>query len=302
MEDRTADVIIVGGGPAGLSCAMVLGRSCRKVFVFDTGNPRNKNAHKMHGFLSRDGDDPAGFLAKARKELTQYNVTLIDKEVTRGEKAGGLFKITASGNVYFSKKVLLATGLRDHLPAIQNIEKFYGKSVFHCPYCDGWEFRDQPWLVFALGRKAAVEVSLRLRTWTSKITLLAAHTHALTKKEKERLKSNGIKISDQEAVELKGRDGYLEKVILKNGDEIPAKAMLFSVGQEQQSDLAKQLKCNCTPMGRITFNKLQQTNVEGLYVAGDMAWDMQLVIIAAAEGAKAAVAINTALNKETRAR
>jgi thioredoxin reductase len=301
LKENTADVIIVGGGPAGLSCAMLLGRSCRKVMVFDSGEPRNKQAKKMHGFLSRDGENPLIFLDKARKELKKYHVRFIRKKIINVSKAGNIFKaVSSDGNTFFSKKILLATGLSDILPDIEGIRDFYGKSVFHCPYCDGWEFRDQPWVVIAKGRNAAVELALRFKSWTNDITLLSSYVKDMRKGDLDILIKNEVRIEKGRIKKLKGSNGKLQAVILNNGKTIPAKALFFSTGHTQQSGIANQLGCKCNRKGLIRVDKLQQTNVPGLYVAGDTAWDMQMVIIAAAEGAKAGIAINSALNLESR--
>ena len=301
MRELTSDVIIVGGGPAGLSCALILGRSARKVLLFDSGQQRNRRSLAMNGFISRDGEDPAVFLSIARKELSKYDVTIIRRKVVTARKLGSIFSVTtADGEEYFAKKLLLATGLRDKLPPLKNFMQFYGKSAFHCPYCDAWEFRDLPWVVYAAGRGGAVEVPLRLRTWTNDITVVGPGVRKLLKNDIAILRRNGIKIKTENAVALKGKDGKLETVILDDGSPVPARALFFSIGQEQQCDLAFMLNCECNAKGLITTNRLQQTNVPGLYVAGDTAWDMQLVIIAAAEGAKAGVAINSELNSLSR--
>jgi thioredoxin reductase len=255
----------------------------------------------MNGFISRDGENPAVFLSTARKELNKYDVTVIRRKVTIARKLGSIFSVTADdGKEYFAKKLLLATGLRDKLPPLKNFMQFYGKSAFHCPYCDAWEFRDLPWVVYAAGRGGAVEVPLRLRTWTGDITVLGPGVARLSKSDTAMLRRNGIKVITEKADSLKGKSGKLEAVLLSGGTSVPARALFFSIGQEQQCDLAFMLNCECNAKGLITTNRLQQTNVPGLYVAGDTAWDMQLVIIAAAEGAKAGVAINSELNNLSR--
>lgn len=294
------DVIIVGAGPAGLSCAMTLGRCNRKVVIFDTGDPRNKSARAMHGFLSRDGENPLVFLQKAKLELKKYGITLVNHKVTKAERLEQGFRVTTSvGEVFYSKKMLLATGLADELPPIKGIEKYYGRSVFHCPYCDGWEMRGQPWVVYAKRKVAAIEICLRFRTWTSDITLLGKGL-GLTKSDKEYLALYDIKITMEAVSALEGKNGYLKHVAFENGTRIPASVLFFSTGHRQQSDLAQQLGCSCDSKGVIKCNRYQQTNIDGLYVAGDMARDMQFVIIAAAEGAKAGVTLNSVLDKEAR--
>ncbi len=299
--ENSAEVIIVGGGPAGLSCALVLGRCRRKVLLFDTGNPRNKKSHAMHAFISREGEDPAEFRRKTRAELKKYGIRVYNQEMISVQRTPEGFHLrSAEGNYFFSKKLVLATGLTDVLPPIKGIEDFYGKSVFHCPYCDGWEARDKKWVVYAARKQGAVEACLRFRDWTSDITLLCEGIPGFGKKEKEILARNGIKCLYNKPRQLIGKNGKLKKIILEKGEVITADFLFFSTGHKQQSDLAAQLGCNCSNTGAIHFNRKQQTNIPGLYAAGDVVRDMHLVIIAAAEGAKAAVAINTELNKELR--
>jgi thioredoxin reductase len=160
--------------------------------------------------------------------------------------------------------------------------------------------RDRPWVLYAAGRAGAIEVSLRLRTWTSDLTLLGPGATGLSKNDIAQLKKNGIKVVRTQPAALEGLHGTLRAVRLIDGEKVTASAFFFSIGQEQQCDLANMLKCRCNSKGLVTTNRLQQTNIPGVYVAGDTAWDMQLVIIAAAEGAKAGVAINSELNKESR--
>lgn len=294
------DVIIVGAGPAGLSCAMTLGRCNRSVVVFDTGDPRNKSARAMHGFLSRDGENPLVFLQKAKLELKKYGITLVNHKVVQARREGNGFTVTTSiGETFHAKKMLLATGLHDELPPIKGIDKYYGRSIFHCPYCDGWEMRDQPWVVYARRRVAALEICLRFRTWTSDITLLGKGL-GLTKSDKDYLALHGIKITMESIAGFEGRNGYMKHVLFENGTKIPASVLFFSTGCRQQSDLAQQLGCKAEANGVIKSNRYQQTNVDGVYVAGDATRDMQFVIIAAAEGAKAGVTINSVLEKESR--
>jgi thioredoxin reductase len=299
--ENSAEVIIVGGGPAGMSCALVLGRCGRKVLLFDTGNQRNKSSHSMHAFISRDGEDPVAFLRKTKGELKKYGIRSYQQEIISVERSPDGFHLrSAEGNFFFSKKLVLATGLADELPRIAGIEQFYGKSVFHCPYCDGWEARNKKWIVYAIKKQVAVEACLRFRDWTKDITLLSAGIPGFGKKEEEILTRNGIKCINKLPKKLIGKNGRLKKILFEQGEMIDADFLFFSTAPKQQSNLALQLGCDCTNTGAIHFNRKQQTNIPGLYAAGDVVRDMHLVIIAAAEGAKAAVAINTELNKELR--
>ena len=293
------DVIIVGGGPAGLSCALILGRCQRSIIVFDTGNPRNKSSHALHAFITRDGTSPIDFLITAREELRKYGVVLKHEKIVTAEKIPEGFNIiTESGLSFKSRKLVLATGVQDKLPNIPNINDFYGISVHHCPYCDGWEERNKPMAIYALKRGGAIELSITMRTWSNDITLFTKGILGWTKKDDQTMIDFGIKLNNGKIDRLEGENGVLENILLVNGDRVPANSLFFSTGNTQHSKLACQLNCECTHKGAINYNSTQETNIPGLYVAGDMAKDMQLIIVAAAEGAKAGVIINKVLNYE----
>ena len=295
------DVVVVGGGPAGLTSALILGRCRRRVLVFDTGNQRNKASGAIHGFPTRDGERPQVFLATLRSELSAYGVRIIKKRIASVHKTGDGFLVNSSdGGEYRSAMVLLATGLSDELPPIPGIQKYYGKGVFHCPYCDGYEYSDKPWVVCAFSGKAAVEVCLRVKTWTSDIVLLASYARVLTQREESLLKRNGIKISWQKVRSVAGRNGHIRGLVMADGRQMACDAFMFSSPSLQQSGIALELGCTFNRQGQVRTNRLQQTCVPGLYAAGDMARDMELMVIAASEGAKAAVAMNATLNRMIR--
>lgn len=295
------DVIVAGGGPAGLTCALVLGRCGRSVAVFDTGTQRNKASSAIHGFPTRDGEKPAVFLSRLRRELAAYGIPVIEKRIVDA-KAGpsGFIVSTAEGASFGCTLLLLSTGLSDHLPSIPGIEKYYGKGVFHCPYCDGYEHRGKPWAIIAPSGRAAVEVCMRMKTWTNDITLLAAYTRSPEKDGFNRLEDADIRISWSKVKRVEGTGRMLDRLVMEDNSIMKCAALFFSTPSRQQSDLARRLGCTFNRQGQVRTNRLQQTEVPGLYAAGDMARDMELMVIAAAEGAKAAVAMNTTLNRMSR--
>ncbi|RAU84373.1 NAD(P)/FAD-dependent oxidoreductase [Pontibacter arcticus] len=294
------DVIIIGGGPAGLSAAMLLGRCRRKVIVLDSGEPRNRWSDSMNGFLSSDGMSPADFIAKSRSEMDKYNIELKTTIVTSAKHSKGEFVVNdEEGTVYRSRKLLLATGLKDKVPELEGIEPLYGKSVHHCPYCDGWESQDKQIAVYGKDRKG-VGQALGMKTWSDHITLYTDGTRSLTKADMELLQRNDVAVCTDAIARLEGEGSQLQYIVLRNGEKRPQQAMFFSTGSMQQSPLGESLGCEFTNKGVIKTRRLQESNIPGLYVAGDAARDMQLVIVAAAEGAKAGVAINMVLQKEDR--
>ena len=293
------DVIIVGAGPAGLSAALILGRCRRSVLLCDTGRPRNAASHALHGYLTRDGVGPREFLATARKELQQYEtIETRDVEVMAAECRDGRFYVTmATLEKACARKLLLATGVVDNLPAIDGFRELYGRSVFHCPYCDGWEVRDQPLAIYGRGERG-LGLSLELTTWSRDLVLCTDGPAEIDDEGRARLHRNGIRIREDRVVRLDGTDGILERVALEDGSDLPRRALFFTTGQWQRSDLSNQLGCEFNDKGTVRTGKYETTHLPGLYVAGDASRAVQWVVVAASEGAEAAFAINTDLTRE----
>lgn len=292
------DVIIVGAGPAGLSAALILGRSRRRVLVCDTGKPRNAASHAMHGFLSRDGMAPRDFLRIAREQMQEYDcVELRDIEVTAAECRNSRFHVTlADGLELESRKLLIATGVVDHLPEIPGFAELYGKSVFHCPYCDGWEVRDQPLAIYGRGERG-LGLSLELTGWSRDLVLCTDGPSDIAPPELARLKRNGISVREDRLVRLEG-PGKLERIVFARGEPLDRHALFFTTGQAQHSELVTRLGCEMNEKGTVRTGKYEAAHLPGLYVAGDASRAVQWVIVAASEGAEAAFAINTDLLKD----
>jgi len=294
------DVIIVGAGPAGLSAALMLGRCRRTVLICDNGRPRNAASHALHGYLTRDSIDPREFRAIGREELRPYDtVELRDIAATDAEcQPNGQFRVTlADGAVERSRKLLVATGVCDNLPDIHGIQEMYGRSVFHCPYCDGWEIRDQPIAIYGKGQRGA-GLALELTAWSRDLVLCTDGPGELDLDDRARLARNRIAIREERVVSLEGRDGILNRVLFSAGEPLPRRALFFTTGQFQRSELAIRLGCEFNDKGTVRTGKYESTHLAGLYVAGDASRAVQWVIVAAAEGAEAAFAINTDLIKE----
>ncbi len=293
------DVLIVGAGPAGLSAALVLGRCRRRVLICDAGNPRNATSLGLHGFLTRDGIEPREFLNIAREQLRPYEtIELRHTEVTDARRLASGFEVTLSnGERISSRKLLLATGVVDDVPAIEGLAELYGRSVFHCPYCDGWEMRDQPLAVYGRGENG-LGLSLELLLWSRDLVLCTDGPSEFSDEERRHLAQHEIKLREDRVTRLEGSDGALERIVFANGDSIARSAMFFSTGQRQACDLAEKLGCELTEQGCVETGEYETTNVPGLFVAGDASRLVQFVIVAASEGAQAAVAINKELMKE----
>src|SRR4051794_29290038 len=301
------DVLIVGGGPAGLSAALVLGRCRRRVLVFDSGRPRNAASRAMHGYLSRDGINPRQLLRLGREETARYGVEFLEAEVDNarslspGDAADSLasFEVeTDAGRKFLSRKLLLATGVRDVLPSIDGAERYYGRGVFHCPYCDGWEHRDRRLVAYGAGR-AAVGLALSLQTWSSRVTA-CTDGKRVAPKDRDRLGRNGIALRTERIARLDGSGEVLQRIVFESGPPLECDALFFQTDQVQRSHLPAMLGCESKGDNQIRTHDKQRTCIPGLFLAGDADGDVQFVIVAAAEGARAATAINRELQEEDR--
>jgi thioredoxin reductase len=289
------DVLVIGGGPAGLSAALVLGRCQRSVLVCDAGEPRNARARELHGYLTRDGVAPAELLRIGREELQRYDVQWRCATVTDVAYVGDSFEVRLeSGERIAARKVLVATGVRDHLPEIDGLEACYGVSVHHCPYCDGWEVRGRSLVVIGRGAGAAA-LALSLKTWSPRVVICSNGRARIGSRHRIQLEQHDIGIIETPIERLDHHEGQVLRLVLRRGDEVPCEAVFFATGQSPACDIPRRLGCEFTRKGTVKTDLLGQTCVPGLYVVGDASRDVQFVIVAAAEGAKAAVAINKAL-------
>jgi thioredoxin reductase len=299
MRVEGYDVIIVGAGPAGLSAALILGRCRRTVLLCDSGKPRNWASQALHGYLTRDGIEPAEFRAIGRRELEKYEtVEVRDIGAMKAECRDGSFSVTLADRTEVSaRKLLIATGVLDNVPDIPGLAPLYGRSVFHCPYCDGWELRDQPLAIYGKGSRG-LGLSLELTAWSRDLVLCTDGPAEIGEDGRQRLERNGVALREERVRALEGTDGRLHRIVFEAGDPLPRRALFFTTGQFQQSELAVLLGCEINDKGTVRTGKYESTHLPGLYVAGDASRAVQWVIVAAAEGAEAAFAINTDLLKD----
>jgi thioredoxin reductase len=301
------DVVIVGGGPSGLSAALVLGRCRRRVLVIDAGEPRNAAARAIHGYLGRDGTAPREFLRLGREEAARYGVEFLDgvvdsaretPETDAQARAAAFEVVTEDGRRFRSRKLLLATGVRDVLPAIEGALRYYGRGVHHCPYCDGWEYREGALAACGDGN-AAVGLALSLRTWSSRVTACTDGT-PVDARDRDRLARNGIALRTERIARLEGGHDLLRRIVFENSDTLECDALFFNTEQVQRSALPAMLGCEPKEKNLFRTRDKQRTCKPGLFLAGDADGDVQFVIVAAAEGARAATAINRELQDEDR--
>jgi thioredoxin reductase len=296
-------VVIVGGGPAGLNAALLLGRARRRVVVCDAGTPRNAPVAHLHGFLSRDGLPPAELRRIAREQLGAYSsVELREVQVEAASTTGdgeGFAVTLADGTREAARRLLLASGVVDQLPAIDGLAGLWGRSVFNCPYCDGWEVRDQPLAVLGADQRA-LQLALHLTRWSDDVVWCSNGPLAAPLQEAAgaQLAARGVRLHQEPIVRLEGADGQLARIVLATGEAVERRAGFLHPPTRQRSALPGQLGCVLLEDGSVSVGDFGQTSVAGVFAAGDMARRPTMpvpgaqVVIAAAEGAIAAVAID----------
>jgi thioredoxin reductase len=277
----------------------MLGRCRRRVLVCDTGRPRNRWSHGVHGFLSRDGCTPAELNGIGRDELARYDtIEWRVAEVVEAEREPPGFRVRcADGTELRARKLLVATGVVDELPPLNGIGELYGRSVHHCPFCDGWEWRDQAIAIYGRGENGA-GLALGLTVWSGDLVLCTDGPSELTPELRQRLAAQGIPVREERIECLEGVDGRLQLIVFVGGASVARHALFFSTSQRQASDLPARLGCRFTDGGAVATGKCEATNVPGLYVCGDASKEAQFVVVAAAEGAEAGMAISKALLEE----
>lgn len=289
------DILIAGGGPAGSSAALVLARSRRSVLLCDDGKPRNASSAAIHGLLTHEGQSPAEFRAASEQALTPYEsiTRLRDRIITLTGRDGAFKFQAASGAQGSARKVLIATGVVDKLPELPGIERFYGKSVHHCLYCDGYEYRDEKLAAYGDPQKGS-DLARVMRQWSRDVTL-CTDGRKLDPALRDRLAKDGIAVAQTCVASLQGADGKLHGIEFTDGTSISCKALFFSTGCKPGSDLGQQLGCACDDKGGLAASESMETSVQGVFVVGDASRDVLQIAVAMGEGSRAAIAINKAL-------
>jgi thioredoxin reductase len=297
MDAVAHDCIVVGAGPAGLNAALVLGRARRRVLVLDDGAPRNHATREMHGVLGHDGLDPAELRARGRDELARYGVEVVSLEVQDAEVLDGAVRVTCAGRADLTRTVLLATGMLDELPDIPGFADVWGTSAHTCPYCDGFEHRDERLAVLAAGHRGE-HLAILLRQWSDDVVLLANGSHRLAEHQLARVQALGGPVVETPVAGLDSDNGRLRRVRLGDGQTLDRDALFFYVGWRLRNDVARTLGCELRDDGSIAVDSDQATTVDRVYAAGNCSDPRALVPAAAGSGATAAVAINARLTFE----
>ncbi|MEY4940672.1 MAG: hypothetical protein RIQ93_2407 [Verrucomicrobiota bacterium] len=289
------DAIIIGGGPAGLSAALVLARCRRTVLIVDSGQPRNGASRALHGYLTRDGVSPLDLRRLGREELEKYpGVEFQETTVTDARRMEGGFELTLlDGRSVAAQLLLLATGRVDPVPEIPGFREYYGRGVFHCPYCDGWEHRDEALAVLGSGPKA-VDLALVLLTWSAHVTIIADIAPAWSEEAAATLREKQIRVVTGRVTRAQGSD-RLQRLFFQDREPLACQAVFFISECTQRSTLPERLGCSFDDEFSVRCDGNAATGVPGLYVAGNVRGGLHFAIAAAAEGVEAALAMNEAL-------
>jgi len=288
------DCAVIGAGSAGLNASLILGRSRKKVVLFDNGSNRNRVTQESHGFLTRDGIKPAEFKEIALNDVKKYpSVHYYQNTVMNITKqSNGLFKIETLEDVeYVAKRIILATGVQEEFPSIPDIRKYYGKSLFSCPFCDGWELRDKPLIIISQAEAQTLFKGKLVYNW-SKDLVIATNGHELSAPTLNEIQRKDISVITEPILNLNGEEGYLNKVVFSSGLEIERVGGFIVPNFVRPNQFAEQLGCQLNENGSIMMDEAGHTSQENVYAAGETAkLGQSSLIVAAAEGYKAAMAI-----------
>jgi thioredoxin reductase len=296
MKKNNYDVIIVGGSYAGLAAAMSLGRAIRKVLVIDSGKPCNLPTPHSHNFLTQDGNRPAAIAAIGKAQVMAYpTVEFLDDHVDAVEGMDYEYLVhTASMKKIKAKKILFATGIRDLIPAIPGFAESWGKSVIHCPYCHGYEYRGRPTGVLGNGDNS-FEYARMISNWTKELTVFTNGQSTISEQYRQELVAMKIAVIEEPLSRIEHKDGYINKLFFANGESRELEALYSKLPFEQHSKAPEQLGCALNEGGYLKVDEMQKTSVAGVYAAGDNSLPFRSVAGAVAAGSKAGAVINLEL-------
>ncbi|WP_137905086.1 NAD(P)/FAD-dependent oxidoreductase [Chryseobacterium sp. 2VB] len=298
MENKNFDVIITGGSYSGLSAAMALGRSLRNVLIIDNGKPCNRQTPHSHNFVTHDGKTPSEIAQLARKDVEKYNtVHFYNGTVAKTQKTIGGFEVEiSSGEKFKAKKLILASGVKDTMPDIPGFAECWGISVIHCPYCHGYEVKNEVTGILSNG-DMGYEFSKLIFNLTKNLTLFTNGKAAFTEEQLEKLNQNKIILNEDEIAGIEHTNGFIQRIIFKNGKEIPLQALYAKILFEQNINV-DDLGCEITEQGFIKVDMMQKTSIPGVYACGDNVTMMRSVANAVAQGNFAGAIVNKELSDE----
>jgi thioredoxin reductase len=299
MTNKIYDAIIIGGSYSGLAAGMALGRALRNVLIIDSGKPCNAQTPHSHNFITQDGETPQAIASKAREQVAQYKTVEFYSGLAVGaeKKDSGFTITTENGETFDAKKLVFATGVKDSMPAIKGATACWGVSMIHCPYCHGYEVRNEKTGILANG-EMAFEFSKLILNWTKELTLFTNGKSTLTAEQNAKLREHGIGVNEQEIEAFQHTNGYIREVQFKDGSSIELKAMYAKLPFSQHSDLPEKLGCVMTEPGFIQVDPFQKTTVPGVYACGDNVTQMRSVANAVATGTLTGAMLNKELVDE----
>lgn len=287
------DVIIVGGSYSGLAAAMALGRALKNVLIIDSGRPCNAPTPHSHNFLTQDGKTPLAIATLAKQQVEMYDtITFFNGLAIKGSKTENGFEIQVkSGELFTAKKIIFATGIKDELANIEGVSDCWGISMLHCPYCHGYEVRNEKTGILGNGEHA-YELAKLISNWTKDLTLYTNGISSLTTEQTEKLLQHQIKIVENKIEKLVHRNGYLKYIIFKDGSIAEVKAMYSRNTFKQHCTIPESLGCELNEEGYIKINPFQETSVEGILACGDNTTRMRTVANAVAMGTAAGMTVS----------
>lgn len=299
MDKKEFEVIIIGGSYAGLSAAMALGRSLRRILVIDAGKPCNRQTPHSHNFLTQDGSTPKEISEIAKSQVAKYDsIEFYDGLAVSGKRNHIGFEVTTSkGDVFTAKKLVLATGVKDLMPDIKGFSECWGISVVHCPYCHGYEIRNKKTAIIATGERAFHLASL-VNNLTQEITIITSGSKDFEVKQLEKLKQHDIQIIEKEISAIEHHNGQMEKIVFKDGSTEYFESAYASIPFEQNSNIPQELGCKITENGHIEVNFMQKTSEDGIFACGDNSTMMRSVSMAVSSGTITGAMVNHELSQE----
>ncbi|KXH85492.1 NAD(P)/FAD-dependent oxidoreductase [Chryseobacterium kwangjuense] len=296
---KNYDVIIIGGSYAGLSAGMALGRSLRNILIIDSGKPCNRQTPHSHNFITHDGKTPKEISDLAREQVAAYpTVNFHEGIVTQLRKTEKSFEAeTAGGEKFVAKKLILASGVKDKMPDIPGFADCWGISVLHCPYCHGYEVRNEVTGILSDG-DMAYDFTKLVYNLTKDLFLFTNGKSILSKEQKDKLAQNNISLIEDEVEKIEHENGNIRKIIFKTGKEISLKALYAKIPFEQNISAEKDLGCELTEQGFIKVDFMQKTNIPGVFAGGDNVTMMRSVATAIAQGNFTGAVVNKELSEE----
>jgi thioredoxin reductase len=298
-DSKDFEVIIIGGSYAGLSAAMALGRSLRSVLIIDSGLPCNRQTPHSHNFITQDGEKPSAIAEKAKAQVLNYNtVKFLTGLAVNGQKTANGFEITTQENETFTaKKLIFATGVKDIMPDIKGFSDCWGISVIHCPYCHGYEVKNEKTGILANG-DFALHYAQLIRNWTKDLTLFTNGKSMLTQEQADNITRHNIPIIEKEIAYLNHENGNVAQVVFKDHSTFELKAIYSRPALERHCKIPEMLGCELTELGLLKVDMMQKTSVADVFACGDSASPMRSVSYAVATGNIAGAVVNNLMTEE----